>query len=399
MRIKSISQLLTIVFVLTLLLLCPDSSARAQVGKKGEVRPPVTTPPKGGSTNNESASARAARLAREKAARERAARERAAKGKAERERIRQEAEERIANERAERDRAEREAAKERAAREAAEAKRAELEALLPNGKIQSLRVESAVAEDGKMGVQIHVKFDINNLKDIECGVAAYFYNASVEPLKDINNSFANKAGHVSVGQTYKPTFPKSSYEDFPLFLPYEELHLSRGDHKLKVFASLWVGDKTLAQSEWVDFQVSSSELAEAERVSLRPRGKIEALRVEHNATLGGELGIKVHFNLTLYNVKDVECNAIAFFYDAKEVPLKGSGYYASDKGTLSTPNYLFTPTLAAAYYEDFTLFLPYKVIQLSKGTHDLKFFVGIHAKGIGYFTKSGWGNFQVNVSR
>jgi hypothetical protein len=309
--------------------------------------------------------------------------------KAERERLKREAEENLSRERAERERAERERTKEKEAREAAEAKRKELEALLPNAKIQSVWTDSAVV-DGSMGLQVHVKFEVNNLKDFECGLGALFYKPDGEKLKDFNDNFTTTAGHVYTGKNFKPTLTNASYSDFVLFIPYEELHLGQGDYRLKLDTYLRAGDKVLAESEKVEFVVTAAQLAEAQRVATAPWGKIESVRIDHNIDQGGNRGMMIHFKLTFANLKGVELEAVAFFYWASGSPLKGKGKFATTGGNLVTTSDSFTPSLVAGYFEDLRIFMPYKEIRIPKGRHELKFFVSIHGKNIGYFTQSDW---------
>lgn len=330
--------------------------------------------------------------AKNRDSRNRRAEQQAARERAERDRIQREADEKIARER---ERAERETAKEKAAREAAEAKRRELEALLPNGKINSVWTESAVVKGGALGLQIHLKFEVNNLKGFKVGAGAVFYKADGNELKDLNQSYTTTANQVYTGEDFEPSYVNSEYSDFVLFIPYEELHLEPGHHKLKLFTWLRAGDTVLARSQLVEFSVTAAELVEAKRVALLPRGKIESVRIDPNINYGGSRGMMIHFKLTFHNLKGIECQAVAFFYYANQEPLKGKGKFADVGGTLITVSDTFTPTLVAGYYEDLRLFMPYKEIRLPEGKHELKFFAAIQGKNSGYFTQSDWVSFSL----
>ncbi len=318
----------------------------------------------------------------------------AAKARAERERLAREAEENLARERAARERAERETARERATREAAEAKLKRLETLSPSARIDNVWTET-IEQNADSGLQIHVKFHMNNSQDVSSQAAAYFYDDNEKPLRDLNNVYKSADGVVSVGVDFKPSYAKSSFHDLKLFIPYKELHIV-GPAKLKFFVSLYSAGKSLAASDWVEFSVPGSQLAEAISIAAAPSGKIEALSVEHNAQFAGNLGVMIHFNLTLDKLQGTQCRAAAFFYYANEQPIKATGHYATDTGTLVS-FVDFTPPLVSAYYQDFKLFLPYTAMVLPVGEHQLKLFVGIYNKDLGYFVKSDWVAFTANT--
>ena len=83
------------------------------------------------------------------------------------------------------------------------------------------------------GMRIHVKFEVNNFKGAAGTVNAYFYQKDGDSLKDFNGQYKTKIGQVSVGEGFTPRYVNSTYEDFKLFMPYQELHIARGKHNLK----------------------------------------------------------------------------------------------------------------------------------------------------------------------
>lgn len=109
------------------------------------------------------------------------------------------------------------------------------------------------------GTLIHSAFSIENCLNDHCGLIAYFYKQSGEPLKDINNNYKDSEGNVSVGSEFSPAYDNATYEDFALFLPYDELDIrEKGKHDLKFYVSLYnYGLKTfIGSSDWSSFWYS-----------------------------------------------------------------------------------------------------------------------------------------------
>lgn len=117
--------------------------------------------------------------------------------------------------------------------------------------------EHNVFQDQKKGMKIHIKFNTYNMQNVQGKSIAYFYYNDGTVLKDNNNSYRNSNGQVIVEQNFKPTYKETIYEDFVLFMPYNELHLpSEGETNLKTHVVLQVSTtptKKLATSDWIYF--------------------------------------------------------------------------------------------------------------------------------------------------
>lgn len=100
-----------------------------------------------------------------------------------------------------------------------------------SAEIKSVRVDYDVYQDGYKGMLIHVNFDVENCRSVPCRCAAYFYFSDGTALKDYNGSYKTSDGHVSTGTDFTPSYDSSNYSDLRLFIPYNELHLTRsGTH-------------------------------------------------------------------------------------------------------------------------------------------------------------------------
>jgi hypothetical protein len=99
----------------------------------------------------------------------------------------------------------------------------------PRGSIENIWIDS-----DEENVRVHLKFVVDNLKDIPCLTVIYFYLQDGTPLEDTNNSYRSNAGQVAASVDFVPPYESSKYDDFILFIPYEELHLPPGKHDLKL---------------------------------------------------------------------------------------------------------------------------------------------------------------------
>jgi len=129
----------------------------------------------------------------------------------------------------------------------------------PKGKFHSVWVDHNCYKNNEKGMNIHAKFEVDNLKGVDCKAAAYFYYSSGGKLRDSNNSYCTNDGYVSsYGVGFTPTYDGALYSDLELFMPYDELHLSNGKHELKFYIALYVvGGDFFADSNWVYFTYTS----------------------------------------------------------------------------------------------------------------------------------------------
>ena len=104
---------------------------------------------------------------------------------------------------------------------------------------QQIWLEKNVEESGERGLRIHLQFNLENLKGVPCRAAAWFYFDTGLPLLDYNGRYNTVDGKVSVGTDFSPSSDSSDFNDFVLFIPYEELHLPNGEHSLLLDARLF----------------------------------------------------------------------------------------------------------------------------------------------------------------
>ena len=99
-------------------------------------------------------------------------------------------------------------------------------------------IEYDVTEGGQFGMRIHAKFTVNNMKGVDGYMAIFFERENGTRLKSYDNKFQSKAGDVAVYRSIKPAYEPTVYNDLDAFIPYSELHLTKGEHNLKIDADL-----------------------------------------------------------------------------------------------------------------------------------------------------------------
>ena len=110
--------------------------------------------------------------------------------------------------------------------------------------VNKLWIEYDVLENNVKGMRIHVNFTIYNYKDRKGYCSAYFYNSDGTPLKDYNKVYSTSAGNVSAWNTFVPIYDNTSFNDYALFIPYSELHRSKGYYELKLYVEIHSSDGT-----------------------------------------------------------------------------------------------------------------------------------------------------------
>ena len=76
------------------------------------------------------------------------------------------------------------------------------------------------------GMKIHVEFETYNKQGVRGECAAFFFFEDGRKLYDYNGNYRAPDGHVSCAGSFTPPYQNTTYNDFELFLPYNELHIN-----------------------------------------------------------------------------------------------------------------------------------------------------------------------------
>ncbi|MDL2223244.1 hypothetical protein LJB98_04000 [Bacteroidales bacterium OttesenSCG-928-M11] len=128
-----------------------------------------------------------------------------------------------------------------------------------SGEIEKTWVEFDVYEGGEKGMKIHVKFSAKGMlyKQGTCNV--WFYYSDGSKLKNSNNRYGTTDGQVAVHDNFKPGYENAVYNDYKLFIPYDELHLGKGKHNLKFYVGIHDNNKKqIAESDFYHFEFTNS---------------------------------------------------------------------------------------------------------------------------------------------
>jgi hypothetical protein len=124
---------------------------------------------------------------------------------------------------------------------------------------------------------------------------------------------------------------------------------------------------------------SAAETATANAVPVvGAKANLESMTVEHNFVQGGEKGMLIHLKFTIDNVKGRDCKASAYFYYATGEKLEDTnGKFNTTDGQVAVSTD-FKPGFDSTRYEDLTIFMPVKELDLPEGAFDLKLRVEIY---------------------
>lgn len=114
-------------------------------------------------------------------------------------------------------------------------------------------VDHNVYENGRKGMRIHSHFFVHYAKSLQMSVNYYFYYNDNRVLRDTNKSYCSVDGQVSCSSKLNPGYERTEYSDLSVFMPYDELHLSRGNYHLKFRGEVFYAGKSYGISDWVYF--------------------------------------------------------------------------------------------------------------------------------------------------
>lgn len=98
---------------------------------------------------------------------------------------------------------------------------------------------------------------------------------------------------------------------------------------------------------------------------------IDKVWLEHNVVENGVKGMRIHSKFNVMGRMGQKINCVAYFYDKDKNPLKDTNNkFCSEDGNISTSK-KFSPKYQTSYYEDFSFFMPYGELHLTKSHKDL----------------------------
>ena len=128
------------------------------------------------------------------------------------------------------------------------------------GNFVKVWVEQNIQRDGRHGMLIHTHFIVQGARQDQCQMTAYFHYANGDVLKDFDQDYKTGDGQVAVWEDFTPQYDSTEFEDFVLFMPYDELHMAAGSHELKFDLQIhhMPSGKVAAESDYVSFTLNQS---------------------------------------------------------------------------------------------------------------------------------------------
>ncbi|BBM84576.1 hypothetical protein [Candidatus Uabimicrobium amorphum] len=237
----------------------------------------------------------------------------------------------------------------------------------PQAKIHKVWTEENVYEGSQNGIKIHTKIETQNLKGKSIQVAAYFALLDGRFLKDYDGLYKARSGHVAASKKETSTSDNNLWNDFTLFLPYSQLHLSPGVHNLKFYISIFHGNSNLTNSYWVNFRYTQTGASAA----------IHNVWADVNVYHNFQYGMTIHTKFEARYLKKQQIGVVAYFFSADGRPLRDfDGRFNDATGNVAAAGMDYA-LYDVSTWGDFRLFFPYAQLHLSPGRYNLKFYVAI----------------------
>ena len=245
----------------------------------------------------------------------------------------------------------------------------------PSVTFDSIWVNYDITEDGVRGMKIHLKFTAYGMKNMDAFIAVYFtYNDEMAGvLKDKNNKFVSPEGDVALYKSLKPGYDPAIYNDFVLFMPYNELDQEPGEYDLTMDVKLiYKAGGMIDQLTFYDFEFTKpGSPADAESI-IKADVNFEDMWVDYDVTENGKKGMRIHLKFSAINLKGVDANAVVYFQKKNGEKIDGvSTSFRSKNGQLAIYKSL-KPAYDEAVYKDLQLFMPYSEINVGSGKFDLR---------------------------
>lgn len=107
-----------------------------------------------------------------------------------------------------------------------------------SAKFDSVWIDYNVTENGQLGMRIHTKFTVYNMKGIDGALRIYFQRSDGTSLKSSDGNYESELGNVAAFRDIKPGYEPTVYNDLTTFMPYNEFHLGPGKYNLKMDVDL-----------------------------------------------------------------------------------------------------------------------------------------------------------------
>lgn len=238
----------------------------------------------------------------------------------------------------------------------------------PYATFQRMWIDYNITEGGRKGMRIHTDFKVYNMKGIEGYLALYFQYRNGTALTDKNNAYNSTDDTVAAYREISPGFQAAVYEDYSVFMPYDELDLSCGSYELRIYAAvIYKQGGLVSRLTYYNFDYNDTCVT-------NPTATFGRMWVDYNTTRNGRRGMLVHLNATVVDMKG-QRGYLAFYFQKKD----GTRLYSSNPNFRSNERsgqlalyFEITPAYERTLYDDAQVFMPYDEFNVARGNHNLQ---------------------------
>ena len=260
-------------------------------------------------------------------------------------------------------------------------------ALRPYAAFKTARVERDVTVSGRRGIRVHGKFTINNFVGRKGRFAAFFHfkgqSGLIKGLPTPGSpNYKSPNGAATIQQRFTPKYKNTTFPNFKLFMPYDELNLARGWHNLVAVLEIQDERAKFLTTKKVDFGVNITRAGGTQRARGKATATIKRVWLVHNQYQADKKGMWIHTNFLIKNHKGRRGRFTVFFrYEGQSAWLNAlqsaSSQYKTSSGYITVQK-TFTPKYESTRFADFKIFVPNIEFNRRKGKHNLEAVVQIH---------------------
>ncbi len=241
----------------------------------------------------------------------------------------------------------------------------------PYATFQKIWIDYNVTEGGKKGMRIHTAFKLYNMKGVDGYLALYFQYRNGTALKDRNGEFNSADDTVAAYREVTPGYNPAVYEDYDIFMPYDELDLDPGNYELRIDASIiYKQGGLITRLTYYNFDYNNPG-----STTKKPSATFDNMWVDYDVRQGGKLGMVAHIKANVFDMKG-KTGYIAFYFQKKDNTklFTSNQTYRSndyDREGQVVAYYAINPGYDNTLYEDASIFMPYSEFNVPVGRHEL----------------------------
>ena len=233
-------------------------------------------------------------------------------------------------------------------------------------------IDYDVAEDNLKGMRVHASFTVKQMKDVPGYLTVRILGEDDEALLSSTTGYKNKAGQLAVFRNFSPDYVDAVYSDYSIFMPYREIKLDSGTHDLKIDVDLIYENGDILQHltlhEFTFTQPETSDGGPSETANVQ----FNQLWVDDNITQNGVVGMLIHVDLALRQLKDISSKlAVAVEFKNGDKVFAGNPEYRSTNGQLTVYREL-NNRFDNSLYSDLQVFIPYREFSVGAGNQELR---------------------------